>query len=139
MEDIEQTLKKTLESFPELNAGIQYEDKLTGISIIKEDSKKCTIYIGVLGKKFLEQANKEEITGVIAHEFGHKLAEIAGLAKQAYLSEQDELEDDMIADEKAAEKGYKEQVLAALKFTKKMYTDWTGSLEARIKNLEAQK
>ncbi len=135
MEDIEQTFKKTLESFPEIKASIQYEDKLTGISIIKEDHKKYTIYIGILGKKFLEQTNENELTGIIAHELSHGVAEEEGTAKQAYSSEQDELEDEMIADKKAAEKGYKKQILAALKLTKKMYTDWTGSLEARIKNL----
>lgn len=136
MEKIEQTFKKTLESFPEIKASIQYEDKLTGISIIKEDHKKYTIYIGVLGKKFLEQTNENELTGIIAHELSHGVAEEEGTAKPCYyLSEQERLEDDMIADEKAAEKGYKEQMLAALKLTKKMYTDWTGSLEARIKNL----
>lgn len=136
MEKIEQTFKKTLKSFPEIKVSIQYEDKLTGISIIKEDHKKYTIYIGVLGKKFLEQTNEEELTGIIAHELSHGVAEEEGTAKPCYyLSEQERLEDDMVADEKAAEKGYKEQMLAALKLTKKIYTDWTGSLEARIKNL----
>ncbi len=136
MPEIEKVFKKTLESFPEIKASLQYEDKLTGISITKEDYKKYTIYIGVLGKKFLEQANEDEMTGIIAHELSHGLTEEEGTAKLYYYhSEQERLEDDIIADKKAAEKGYKEQILAALKLTKKEYTDWNGSLEARIKNL----
>lgn len=139
MEKIEQILKETLKSFPEIKAKLEYEDKLTAVYITKE-KKGYKICIGILGKRFLETTNKEELTGIIAHELSHGLAEVEGTAKQVpYLTEQDQIEDDMTADEKAAERGYKEQVLAALKLTKKTYTDWTGSLEARIKNLEAKK
>lgn len=137
MASIEQVFQKTLKSFPNIEVELEYEDKLTGIYVIKE-GEAFKLRLGILGKKFLESANEEELTGVIAHEFGHITADLEGIAKKEYLSEQDKLEGDMLAESKAVEKGYKKQLLAALELTKRMYNDWTGEIELRIKKLEGK-
>ena len=138
METIKKIFQKTLESFPEVKLNITYEDKLTGIYIIKhKDEENYTLRVGVLGKNFLKSANENELEGIAAHEAGHILAEIEGIAKTEYLSEQDRLEDDMIADKKASERGYKKQLIESLNLTKKICNDWSGSIEARIRKLEA--
>lgn len=137
MASIEQVFQKTLKSFPNIEVKLEYEDKLTGIYVIKE-GEAFKLRLGILGKKFLESANEEELTGVIAHELGHIAADLEGIAKKEYRSEQDKLEDDMLAESKAVEKGYKRQLLAALELTKRTYNDWTGEIELRIKKLEGK-